>query len=116
MRGSERLGDARLVVGGIGRDTLLPRPALAGLENEGADHRTGTYLSYDGNAPASVEEFAQLDRVGGRPMPPRKLVSEGFTDKLGEGDFEDHVVGAANPEGALITKELGTCLLERLAH
>ncbi|MFB8381790.1 hypothetical protein [Streptomyces rubiginosohelvolus] len=113
---AEQLGDASLTVGGIGRGALLARLALAGMENDGVDHQTGTYFSYNGAAPASPEETAQLDRVGNWPMRPRllKLVSADFTDKLSDNDFSGHTAGAANTEGALITKELGTWLLEQL--
>ncbi|MFJ3790710.1 hypothetical protein [Kitasatospora sp. NPDC090091] len=43
----ERLGDAPLTVGGVSMGGIITRYALAKLENEGVDHQTATYLSYD---------------------------------------------------------------------
>ncbi|MEV7599070.1 hypothetical protein AB0O91_16970 [Kitasatospora sp. NPDC089797] len=43
----ERLGDARLTVGGVSMGGIVTRYALAKLEDEGFDHQTDTYLSWD---------------------------------------------------------------------
>jgi pimeloyl-ACP methyl ester carboxylesterase len=43
----ERLGDEPMTVGGFSMGGLVTRYALAKLESEGIDHRTGTYLSFD---------------------------------------------------------------------
>ncbi|GFH65024.1 MULTISPECIES: hypothetical protein [Streptomyces] len=42
-----RLGDEPLVVGGFGMGGLVTRYALARLEHQRIDHRTGTYFSWD---------------------------------------------------------------------
>ncbi|WP_371502408.1 hypothetical protein OG871_35305 [Kitasatospora sp. NBC_00374] len=40
-------GGAPLIVGGVSMGGLITRYALARMENEGEEHETGTYLSYD---------------------------------------------------------------------
>ncbi|MBF8191139.1 hypothetical protein ITP53_36610, partial [Nonomuraea sp. K274] len=44
---AERIGDAPLIVGGLGVGGLVTRYALAEMETRGEDHQTMTYLSYD---------------------------------------------------------------------
>ncbi|MEU6967220.1 hypothetical protein AB0A71_05645 [Kitasatospora aureofaciens] len=45
--GAERTGTKPLTVGGVSMGGIVTRYALAKLENEGVDHGTGTYLSWD---------------------------------------------------------------------
>ncbi|MEU2389608.1 hypothetical protein [Streptomyces sp. NPDC007369] len=44
---AEQLGDARLLVGGFSMGGMVMRYALAKLEAQRMDHRTGVYLSFD---------------------------------------------------------------------
>ncbi|MFD4599151.1 esterase/lipase family protein [Streptomyces sp. NPDC058464] len=44
---AEQLGGARLLVGGFGTGGLVARYALALMETQRLDHRTGVYLSFD---------------------------------------------------------------------
>ncbi|MGW5639708.1 esterase/lipase family protein, partial [Streptomyces sp. NPDC003832] len=44
---AEQLGDARLVVGGFSMGGIVTRYALAKLEMQRMDHRTGLYVSFD---------------------------------------------------------------------
>ncbi|MER7622504.1 hypothetical protein [Streptomyces sp. NPDC126503] len=44
---AERLGGEPLVVGGVSMGGIITRYALAKMENDGYDHQTATYLSYD---------------------------------------------------------------------
>ncbi|MGW2209060.1 esterase/lipase family protein [Streptomyces sp. NPDC001781] len=44
---AEQLGDARLTVGGFSTGGLVSRYALARMEHERVDHRTGVYFSWD---------------------------------------------------------------------
>ncbi|MFF4534646.1 hypothetical protein [Streptomyces aureus] len=44
---AEQLGDTRLAVGGFGLGGLVARYALAKLEMQRMDHRTGVYVSFD---------------------------------------------------------------------
>ncbi|MFB7257937.1 hypothetical protein [Streptomyces nojiriensis] len=110
-----REGNASLAVGGIGRGALAARYALAKAEQEIISHETSTYFSYNGSAPSS-EEGAELKAFGGWPQLPRllKMVSGDFTSALGDEDFDEAKAGAANPGGPLITKELGSWLLDGL--
>jgi hypothetical protein len=115
-----RNGDAPLVVGGIGRGALAARYALAKMEAERDFHATATYFSYNGTAP-TPEEAHSVQEVGDWPMQARLLgmVSGDFTSELviaplEESPFDDAMAGARNPGGPLITKELGSWLLDRL--
>ncbi|MEV7729106.1 hypothetical protein AB0P15_30910 [Streptomyces sp. NPDC087917] len=112
---SERMGNAPLTVGGIGRGALATRYALAQAESMKMDHQSATYFSFDGTAP-SQEEKNDLERLGDWPFRPRKfsLVSDGFTSELNSEDFDDSIEGAADSDEALITEKLGSWLLERL--
>ncbi|MEU5279537.1 hypothetical protein AB0G87_24360 [Streptomyces asoensis] len=64
MRASaEQLGDARLVVGGFSMGGIVTRYALARLEMQRMDHRTGLYFSWDSphrgaSIPVGVQAFA----------------------------------------------------------
>ncbi|MGY3203511.1 esterase/lipase family protein [Streptomyces sp. TE5632] len=44
---AEQLGDARLLVGGFSMGGIVARYALAKMETQRMDHRTGVYLSFD---------------------------------------------------------------------
>lgn len=44
---AEQLGDARLVVGGFSMGGIVARYALAKMETQRMDHRTGVYVSFD---------------------------------------------------------------------
>ncbi|MFD8708185.1 hypothetical protein ACFV1W_37345 [Kitasatospora sp. NPDC059648] len=44
---TERVGSEPLTVGGVSMGGIVTRYALAKLENEGIDHQSGTYLSWD---------------------------------------------------------------------
>ncbi|MFI8083979.1 hypothetical protein ACIF6L_24635 [Kitasatospora sp. NPDC086009] len=108
-------GDGLLTVGGIGRGALAARHALTKMEVERQDHRTQTYFSYNGSAPFE-EESTDLRRLGGWPLRPIKfkLVSGDFTSRLNDDDFDESTLGAANTGKSLITKELGSWLLNKL--
>jgi len=112
---AERLGDAPLTVGGLGRGAVISRYSLAWMEWERRDHQTGIYVSYNGSAP-STDEDKQLDSVGGWPQIPRKskAVSGEFKDELNDDYFDDIKVGAPNSGGALITRELGSWIIDIL--
>lgn len=44
---AERVGSQALTVGGVSMGGIITRYALAKMENDGADHETATYLSWD---------------------------------------------------------------------
>ncbi|MDX3535496.1 hypothetical protein PV721_14205 [Streptomyces sp. MB09-01] len=113
---AERYGDDALTVGGVGRGALAARYALARQETNAVDHQTGTYFSYNGTSPSHEEDTA-LQSLGNWPRRPRtlKLVSRDFADGLSDADFDEATAGAADQGGPLITKELGTWLLDRLS-
>ncbi|WP_030690354.1 hypothetical protein [Streptomyces globisporus] len=113
---AERTGHHPLTVGGTGQGALAARYALAGMEYQRLDHRTGVFFSHNGAAPG-LEDEAELSRMGERPRIPRflRLVDEGVTDGLTEEIAEDTVTGAAAPSGGpLLSKEYGSWLLDRL--
>ncbi|GLX41856.1 lipase family protein [Streptomyces lavendulae] len=61
--GSEQVGDARLVVGGFSMGGIVTRYALAKMERQRMDHRTGLYFSYDSphrgaSIPVGVQAFS----------------------------------------------------------
>ncbi|MFF9852610.1 hypothetical protein [Streptomyces litmocidini] len=113
---AEQLGSHPLTVGGTGQGALAARYALAGMEYQRIDHRTGVLFSHNGAAP-ELEDEAELSRMGERPRVPRflRLVDEGVTDGLTGEIAEDAVTGAAAPSaGPLLSKEYGSWLLDRL--
>ncbi|MFJ8441368.1 esterase/lipase family protein [Kitasatospora griseola] len=63
---AQRIGNARLTVGGFSMGGLVTRYALAKLENdERIDHETGLYLSFDSphrgaSVPVGIQAFAHL--------------------------------------------------------
>ncbi|MFI8305101.1 esterase/lipase family protein [Streptomyces sp. NPDC085927] len=62
---AEQLGDARLVVGGFSMGGVVTRYALAHLETQRMDHRTGLYFSYDSphrgaSIPVGVQAFSHF--------------------------------------------------------
>ncbi|MER7948981.1 hypothetical protein ABTY59_16490 [Streptomyces sp. NPDC096079] len=113
---AERHGDAPLTVGGTGQGALAARYALAGMEYQRIDHRTGVFFSHDGAAP-ELEDEAELSRMGGgRPRLPvfLRMVGGGVDDGLDEEAADETITGGATPSGALLSKEYGTWLLDRL--
>ncbi|MFI8914323.1 hypothetical protein ACIGW4_22275 [Streptomyces sp. NPDC053513] len=113
---AERLGDAPLTVGGTGQGALAARYALAGMEYQRIDHRTGVFFSHDGADP-ELEDEAELSRMGGRPRIPRflRLVGEGVVDGLAGETADDTITGGtASPGGPLLPEEYGSWLLDRL--
>ncbi|MCZ4119171.1 esterase/lipase family protein [Streptomyces sp. H39-S7] len=61
----EQQGDARLVVGGFSMGGIVTRYALARMERQGTDHRTGLYFSYDSphrgaSIPVGVQAFSHF--------------------------------------------------------
>ncbi|MFF4324608.1 hypothetical protein [Streptomyces sp. NPDC001568] len=112
---AERLGNTELVVGGIGRGALAAGHALLQAERSSEEHATAIFFSYNGTAPAG-EEGKELEALGGWPVRPLnlKLVSADFTSTLDDEGFAETKNGAANPGGPLITKELGSWLLDYL--
>ncbi|GGV02359.1 hypothetical protein GCM10010275_46700 [Streptomyces litmocidini] len=113
---AEQLGSHPLTVGGTGQGALAARYALAGMEYQRIDHRTGVLFSHNGAAP-ELEDEAELSRMGERPRVPRflRLVDEGVTDGLTGEITEDAVTGAAAPStGPLLPEEYGSWLLDRL--
>ncbi|GLW00494.1 esterase/lipase family protein [Streptomyces lavendulae] len=61
--GAEQVGDARLVVGGFSMGGIVTRYALAKMERQRMDHRTGLYFSYDSphrgaSIPVGVQAFS----------------------------------------------------------
>ncbi|MHB6909076.1 lipase family protein [Streptomyces sp. DB-54] len=64
---AQRLGGERLVVGGFSMGGLVTRYALAKLEDEGIDHQTAVYFSWDSPhtgawIPLSLQAFAHYIR------------------------------------------------------
>ena len=62
---AEQQGEEPLVVGGLSMGGLVTRYALALMETQGRDHRTGTYFSYDSPhrgawIPLSLQVFAHF--------------------------------------------------------
>ncbi|MFJ6844697.1 esterase/lipase family protein [Streptomyces griseoluteus] len=62
---AERLGSARLAVGGLSSGGLVTRYALARMEHEGMDHQTAVYFSYDtphrgAHIPLGLQAFAHF--------------------------------------------------------
>ncbi|MFD9124453.1 esterase/lipase family protein [Kitasatospora sp. NPDC059571] len=62
---AEQLGDARLTVGGFSMGGMITRYALAKLEMQRMDHRTGLYFSWDsphrgGVIPIGLQAFAHF--------------------------------------------------------
>jgi hypothetical protein len=112
---AERLGDAPLTVGGLGRGAVTTRYSLAWMESERMDHQTGIYVSYNGSAP-STDEVKQLESVGWWPQRPRllKAVSGEFKDELSNDEFDNNKVGAPKSGGTLITRELGSWIIDIL--
>ncbi|MFD8210597.1 hypothetical protein ACFV2S_29860 [Streptomyces sp. NPDC059695] len=112
---AERHGDAPLAVGGTGQGALAARYALAGMEYQRLDHRTGVLFSHNGAAP-ELEDEAELSRMGDRPRIPAflRLVDGGVPDGLTEELVDETITGGAAPGGPLLSKEYGTWLLERL--
>jgi hypothetical protein len=112
---AERTGDAPLTVGGVGRGVVTTRYSLARMESLGGDHQTGTYFSYNGTAP-TTDEATVLERLGNWPQRPLKLkaVSGEFKDELNDDDFDDNKVGIPNSGGGLITRELGSWIIDKL--
>ncbi|GHI85004.1 hypothetical protein ACWGF3_00680 [Streptomyces xanthophaeus] len=113
---AEQTGEAPLAAGGIGRGALAVRYALAKMESQAEDHRTATYVSFNGTAP-SPEERPALGALGSWPRKLKmvKVVSGDFTSELSDGDFDDNTTGAADPGGLLISDAHGSWLLEHLA-
>lgn len=111
---AERAGYTPLAVGGLGRGAVITRYSLAKLEMQRMDHQTGTYFSYNGTVP-TTDEATELQRLGNWPQRPLKLkaVNGEFKDEFNDDDFDDTKVGAPNG-GALITRELGSWLIDNL--
>ncbi|MFD3683028.1 esterase/lipase family protein [Streptomyces sp. NPDC058613] len=62
---AEQVGDARLVVGGFSMGGIVTRYALAKMETQRMDHRTGLYFSYDSphrgaSIPVGVQAFSHF--------------------------------------------------------
>ncbi|MET7683730.1 hypothetical protein [Streptomyces sp. NPDC005423] len=62
---AEQQGDARLVVGGFSMGGIVTRYALAEMETQRIDHRTGLYFSYDSphrgaSIPVGVQAFSHF--------------------------------------------------------
>ncbi|MGH4005101.1 MAG: hypothetical protein ACRDSO_13455, partial [Pseudonocardiaceae bacterium] len=113
---AERRGDTPLAVGGVGRGAAMTCYSLVRMEYERRDHETATYFSYNGSA-LSKDEAEQLNIWVGWPQRPLKLkaVSGEFKDELNDDDFDDTKVGAPNSGGALITRELGSWIIDKLS-
>ncbi|MFJ9244499.1 esterase/lipase family protein [Streptomyces sp. NPDC101776] len=63
--GAERLGNARLAVGGFSMGGIVTRYALAKMEQQRMDHQTGLYFSYDSphrgaTIPVGVQAFSHF--------------------------------------------------------
>ncbi|MFI1657716.1 hypothetical protein ACH4ZU_22770 [Streptomyces sp. NPDC020472] len=113
---AEQSGPHPLTVGGTGQGALAARYALAGMEYQRLDHRTGVFFSHNGAVP-ELEDEAELSRMGERPRIPRflRLVDEGVTDGLTEEIAEDTVTGAGAPSGGpVLSEEYGSWLLKNL--
>ncbi|MFB7873738.1 hypothetical protein ACFC06_00695 [Nocardia sp. NPDC056064] len=119
----ERTGQQPLTVGGIGRGALAARYALAKMECDRMDHQTNLYFSYNGAGPATTQESAQLEKVGGRPMRPFLLkVTAGVADVEGlsedatpdETIFDDVLFVAEPSATGIVTAEAAKWLLDRL--
>ncbi|WP_369144613.1 hypothetical protein [Streptomyces sp. R44] len=112
---AEQYGDTRLTVGGTGRGALAARYALAGMEYQRIDHRTGVFFSHNAAAP-ELEDEAELSRMGGRPQIPLflRLTDSGVDDGLDEEAADETMTGTAGGAGPLLSKEYGSRLLERL--
>ncbi|SED23315.1 hypothetical protein [Streptomyces sp. TLI_105] len=111
---AELTGDVPLVVGGTGQGALAARYALAGMEYQRMDHRTGVFFSHNAAAP-ELEDEAELSRMGERPTRPLFLrcADEGVDDGLGDGIADETLTGGATV-GPLLSKEYGSWLLDRL--
>ncbi|MCX5391127.1 hypothetical protein [Streptomyces sp. NBC_00094] len=112
----ERVGSVPLAVGGTGRGALVTRYALARSENQAVDLQTSVHFSHNGTAPAGEAEVDLLDRMGNWPMRPLKLglIGGGATSEIDVEAFDDSKSDSTDPGSALLSKELGTWLLERL--
>jgi hypothetical protein len=112
---AEAVEDRPLAVVGIGRGALVARAALAGMETERMDHRTATYVSYDGAAPNSDEQTV-LQHYGDWPQRPRLIgvTTSGATGGPADDDFHDVVKGSGVQGPAVIDGGLATAILERL--
>ncbi|MFB7588215.1 hypothetical protein [Streptomyces sp. NPDC056169] len=105
----------RLAVGGTGRGALAARYGLASLEYQRVDHRTAVLFCHDAAAP-DLDEAAELDRMGDRPQAPLflRLVESGVEDGLSDELADETTTGEGSGGGALLSKEFGTWLLDRL--
>ncbi|MER5207842.1 hypothetical protein [Streptomyces sp. NPDC002825] len=114
---AQSTGDAPLTVGGTGQGALAARYALAGMEYQRLEHRTGVLFSHNGTAP-ELEDEAELSRMGGRPRLPRflRLIDSGVDDGLDEEFADETLRGEAGAAGPLLPEEYATGLLARLAR
>ncbi|MGW8765343.1 hypothetical protein ACWGN5_22855 [Streptomyces sp. NPDC055815] len=112
---AESTGEAPLTVGGTGQGALAARYALAGMEYQRIDHRTGVFFSHNAAAP-ELEDEAELSRMGDRPRTPAflRLVDSGVDDGLDEEAADRTIIGGAGPSGPLLSQEYGSWLLENL--
>ncbi|MFB7454255.1 hypothetical protein [Streptomyces sp. NPDC056194] len=112
---AEQYGSAPLTVGGTGQGALAARYALAGMEYQRIDHRTGVHFSHNGAEP-ELEDEAELSRMGGRPQRARflRFVDEGVTDGLDEATADETLSLAAGASGPLLSEAYGSRLLDRL--
>lgn len=67
---AEQLGDARLLVGGFSMGGIVARYALAKMETQRMDHRTGVFLSFDSPhrgawVPIGLQAFAHYLALSG---------------------------------------------------
>lgn len=113
---AEHLGSTPLTVGGTGRGALAARYTLAKLETRRMDHRTAGYISHNGTAPAAGDEADRLDRYGRWPVMPLKLglIGGGATSEIDVEEFDESKTDGSDPGSALLSKELGSWLLEHL--
>ncbi|WP_329623073.1 hypothetical protein OG357_23770 [Streptomyces sp. NBC_01255] len=113
---AERLGSTPLTVGGTGRGALAARYTLAKLETQRMDHQTAAYFSHDGTAPAEGDEADRLDRYGNWPVRPLKLglIGGGAASEIDVEAFDESKTDGSDPGSALLSKELGSWLLEHL--
>jgi len=113
----ERTGDAPLTLGGLGRGGSS-RPATASSAWNARGSTTKPRPTSPTTArPRPRTRLRSWTAWAGWPMRPRKLkaVSGEFKDELNDHDFDDNKVGAPKSGGALITRELGSWIIDNLS-
>lgn len=115
MRATAEGSGSPLVVGGTRRGALAARYSLACMEYQRIDHRSSVLFSHNAAVP-DLDEEAELSRMGDVPRIPRvlRLVEDGVEDGLNDELVDETVTGGGSGGDALLSKEFGAWLLDRL--